>query len=100
MPLEFIQQVFETMARCPQHTFQILTKRSERLRRLAPEIDWPGNVDMPEAMLHLMHPLPAAHAPTTFRRVYAAALPLAPQRLSGRRLSVTPDSILGARRHD
>jgi len=58
VPLEFIQQVFETMARCSQHTFQILTKRSERLRRLAPEIDWPSNVDMLEAMLHLMHLYP------------------------------------------
>jgi protein gp37 len=46
VPLEFIQQVFATMAECSQHTFQILTKRSERLRQLAPEIDWPGNVWM------------------------------------------------------
>src|SRR5205823_7141906 len=27
-----------------QHTFQILTKRSDRLRRLAVDIDWPTNV--------------------------------------------------------
>src|ERR1700676_5024153 len=46
VPLEFIQRVFETMHECPQHTFQILTKRSERLQRLASQIDWPPNVWM------------------------------------------------------
>jgi len=45
-PLEFIQQVFQTMRDCPQHTFQILTKRSDRLRQLAAQIDWPANVWM------------------------------------------------------
>jgi protein gp37 len=42
--LQFIQRVFATMRECSQHTFQILTKRSERLRKLAPQIDWPPNV--------------------------------------------------------
>src|SRR6266496_2313887 len=28
VPLEFIERVFETMLACPQHTFQILTKRA------------------------------------------------------------------------
>jgi protein gp37 len=28
----FIAQVFDTMARCPQHTFQVLTKRPQRMR--------------------------------------------------------------------
>lgn len=31
VPDEFISQVFEIMALCPQHTFQILTKRPERM---------------------------------------------------------------------
>lgn len=31
VPDEFIDRVFATMAVCPQHTFQILTKRAERL---------------------------------------------------------------------
>jgi protein gp37 len=43
VPVEFIQSVFETMRACPRHTFQILTKRSSRLRTLAPKIDWPRN---------------------------------------------------------
>lgn len=32
VPFEFIDQVFAAMAICPQHTFQVLTKRPERMR--------------------------------------------------------------------
>ncbi len=46
VPLEFVQQVFDIMRRASWHTFQVLTKRSERLLELDPEIDWPGNVWM------------------------------------------------------
>jgi protein gp37 len=46
VPLEFIQRVFETMAACPQHTFQVLTKRSERLAQVAHLLPWPKNVWM------------------------------------------------------
>jgi protein gp37 len=46
VPLAFIQQVFATMRECPQHNFQILTKRSKRLREVAPKIAWPPNVWM------------------------------------------------------
>src|SRR5579872_5473632 len=35
VPLEFIKRVFDTMEACPQHVFQILTKRSGRLREVA-----------------------------------------------------------------
>src|SRR5207253_9593792 len=35
IPLDFILRLFETIRDCPQHTFQILTKRSDRLRSLA-----------------------------------------------------------------
>ena len=44
--LSFIRSVFETMAACPQHVFQILTKRGERLAELAPHLPWPENVWM------------------------------------------------------
>jgi len=44
--VKFIQQVFDTMRRAYWHTFQILTKRSERLVRLAPSLAWPPNVWM------------------------------------------------------
>jgi protein gp37 len=46
VPVDFIQQVFRTMRECPQHVFQILTKRSNRVRELAEQIDWPRNVWM------------------------------------------------------
>ena len=46
VPFEFISRVFGTIQACPQHTFQILTKRSERLVELAPRLPWPTNVWM------------------------------------------------------
>jgi protein gp37 len=46
VPDEFIVDVFETMAEAEQHTFQVLTKRSQRLRRLACRLPWPANVWM------------------------------------------------------
>lgn len=44
VPLEFIQQVFRAITETPQHTYQVLTKRSTRLRRLASKLDWPPNL--------------------------------------------------------
>jgi len=46
VPFEFIENVFNTMVRAHWHTFQILTKRSERLAELAPRLPWPHNVWM------------------------------------------------------
>lgn len=46
VPAEFIRAVFETMRDSPQHTFQVLTKRSARLKELAPCLPWPQNVWM------------------------------------------------------
>lgn len=46
VPLEFIMRVFATMEAAHWHTFQVLTKRSERLRELAPRLPWPQNVWM------------------------------------------------------
>lgn len=46
VPLDFIQRVFSVMVACPQHTFQILTKRSYRLKELSPLLSWPDNVWM------------------------------------------------------
>jgi protein gp37 len=46
VPVEFIQQIFLVMNRCSQHTFQILTKRSQRLLKLAPRLDWTDNIWM------------------------------------------------------
>lgn len=46
IPLQFIASVFETMAKAKQHTFQILTKRSDRLTELAPFLPWLPNIWM------------------------------------------------------
>ena len=46
VPTAFIKQVFQVMKRAHWHTFQVLTKRSERLARLSHELVWPSNVWM------------------------------------------------------
>jgi len=46
VPLPFVRQVFQTMSQCPQHVFQILTKRSRRLKESAAALPWPENVWM------------------------------------------------------
>ena len=46
VPVEFIQLVFDIMHRAFWHTFQVLTKRSERLLELDKVIIWPKNVWM------------------------------------------------------
>jgi protein gp37 len=71
VPEDFIQRVFATMQACPQHTFQILTKRSARLRQLARELDWPGNVWMGVSVedarvLHRIHDLSEVPAAVRF----------------------------------
>jgi protein gp37 len=46
VPLDFIKRVFETMNHTPQHTFQVLTKRHERLAEIAEngEVTWTPNI--------------------------------------------------------
>ena len=46
IPDRYIERVFETMVACPQHTFQVLTKRADRLAALAPRLPWPAHVWM------------------------------------------------------
>lgn len=46
IPDEYIARVFETMREAHWHTFQVLTKRENRLAQLAPDLPWPSNVWM------------------------------------------------------
>jgi protein gp37 len=46
VPLEYIQQVFHIMGQAKWHTYQILTKRSERLRELSTELQWRPHIWM------------------------------------------------------
>jgi protein gp37 len=46
IPLAFIQKVFEVMNNTPQHTYQVLTKRAERLYDLHHKLNWTKNIWM------------------------------------------------------
>ncbi len=46
IPDEFIKRVFKTMNETPQHTYQILTKRSDRLLMLSKHLKWTKNIWM------------------------------------------------------
>ena len=46
VPDTFVQSVFDVMLRAPRHTFQVLTKRPERLVELSGSLPWPANVWM------------------------------------------------------
>ena len=46
IPFEFIQQVFAVMNENPQHIFQVLTKRAERLFELHWRLNWTANIWM------------------------------------------------------
>jgi protein gp37 len=46
VPIDFIKRVFHTMNDCPQHTFQILTKRPDRAAEVAVLLDWTDNIWM------------------------------------------------------
>ena len=62
IPTDFIKRVFQTMNDCPQHTFQVLTKRGGRLKSLAKQLNWTPNIWMgvsveDERVYHRIHDL-------------------------------------------
>jgi protein gp37 len=44
VPLDFVQRVFDVIADTPQHTYQVLTKRSSRLPKISHKLRWPANL--------------------------------------------------------
>jgi len=46
VPVEYIYKVFDVIRTSSWHTFQILTKRSERLLQFSTSFNWPDNVWM------------------------------------------------------
>jgi protein gp37 len=46
VPFQFIQKVFAVMNETPQHTYQVLTKRAERLYELHHKLKWTTNIWM------------------------------------------------------
>ncbi|HDZ85395.1 MAG TPA: phage Gp37/Gp68 family protein [Candidatus Moranbacteria bacterium] len=46
IPISFIKEVFKVMNSCPQHTFQVLTKRGDILEKYSKELSWSPNIWM------------------------------------------------------
>ncbi len=46
VPIEFIKAVFSVMNQTQQHTYQVLTKRSDRLLEVSSELTWTDNIWM------------------------------------------------------
>lgn len=44
VPEAYIRRIFTSMAETPRHTYQVLTKRSARLAKLAPTLPWPPHI--------------------------------------------------------
>ena len=44
VPVSYIVDVFHVIADTPQHEYQVLTKRSQRLRALSDKLPWPRNL--------------------------------------------------------
>lgn len=89
VPDEFIDQVFDTMRRASQHTFQVLTKRAERLSRYTQRREVPDNVWLGTSVENRRHGVPrikhlqAARVRTRFLSVEPLLEDVVPLDLSG-----------------
>ncbi|MFD8496282.1 DUF5131 family protein [Amycolatopsis sp. NPDC059657] len=67
VPDEFIAKVFAVMASCPQHTFQLLTKRHARMRSLLNDAAWRSSVFLRESVIPgRSRPLPSWPLPNVW----------------------------------
>ena len=46
VPVDYIHRVFNVMGRASHHTYQILTKRSDRLVEVSPQLEWKPQIWM------------------------------------------------------
>jgi len=88
VPIAFIKRVFRTMKETPQHTYQILTKRAERLLEVSSSLDWPRNVWMGVSVenadfIHRIDQLRDTHAKVKFLSLEPLLGPLADLNLQG-----------------
>ena len=86
--LKYIQKVFKTMNETPQHTYQVLTKRSSKLLELSPKLTWSDNIWMGvsienEDNLYRMDNLKLCGATTKFISAEPLLGPLPNMNLSG-----------------
>ena len=58
VPEPFIDQVFDVMRRTPHHTYQVLTKRGQRIGRYATQHDVPANVWLGVSVENRRHGVP------------------------------------------
>ncbi|MGO9118133.1 MAG: DUF5131 family protein [Desulfomonilaceae bacterium] len=88
LPVDFIQEVFHVMSRASHHTFQVLTKRSQRLLDLSSALPWPDNVWMGVTVEHLDYTVRIEHlrgsgAKTKFLSLEPLLTPIADLNLAG-----------------
>lgn len=58
VPFEYIRRVFDVMSRAPQHTFQVLTKRAERMAMFCRDIRVSANVWLGVSVENRKHGVP------------------------------------------
>lgn len=58
VPFDYIRRIFDVMARAPQHTFQVLTKRAERMAEFCHGVEVPDNVWLGVSVENRRHGVP------------------------------------------
>lgn len=86
VPIPFIRNVFDVIQKTPQHTYQVLTKRAERLAELDSILEWPDNLWMGVSVentgfLHRVDILRRCNARTKFLSLEPLLGPLAELKL-------------------
>lgn len=88
VPVEYILRVFDVMRRADWHQYQVLTKRSDRLRELDPLLPWASNIWMGVSVenakyRHRIRDLQATHAQVKFLSVEPLLGPVGRMGLKG-----------------
>ncbi|MBI4828759.1 MAG: phage Gp37/Gp68 family protein [Nitrospinae bacterium] len=88
VPLDFIKNVFATMNLTPHHCYQVLTKRSGRLRELNATLEWAPNIWMGVSVengeyIHRIDDLRETDAHTKFLSIEPLLGPIPNLELSG-----------------
>ncbi len=69
VPTDYIRSVLDVVRATPQHTYQVLTKRSKRLTQLGGQLDWPDNLWMGVSIESQRYAFRANHLRRTPARV-------------------------------
>lgn len=88
VPIGFVQRVLETVHSCPQHRFQALTKRPDRVIAIQDQLDWPDNLWMgvsveDERVAHRIDALRMFNSPVRFLSLEPLLGPLPDLNLDG-----------------